>query len=347
MNPTLRLASALFLSTFACAALGRAWDAAGHQIVTRLGLAALPADFPEFTRAPAAVERLAFLANVPDRWRNVDPWLKHSGSSWTDHFLDVEQVEMAGLDPRTITSFRYDFALAFAAGRAANAEKFPRVDPAKNADHTREWPGSAPWAIAEWAQRLRSAFSYLKAFEEMGGTPEEIANAKEDIVYTMGILAHYIGDCAQPLHTTDNYNGWYGPNPKGFTKWNGMHSWVDGGLIGKTRITLDELKPRVKPGKEMILGVRADGRDPLFVAAMNYILATHEYVEPLYQLEKDGLLGTPERPVDPKARQFIEDRLLAGGEMLATFWVTAWKSAPVDAYLRAQLAKRQQPEAAK
>jgi len=37
----------------------------------------------------------------------------------------------------------------FAAGRTKHAEKFAPIDPAKNADHTREWPGFAPWAIAE------------------------------------------------------------------------------------------------------------------------------------------------------------------------------------------------------
>jgi len=328
-----------------------AWDAVGHRTVNQLALAALPDDFPAFVKDPAAAERIAFLANVPDRWRNVDPWLKQVGPSWTDHFLDIEQLPMAGLDPRTVSSFRYDFVVAFAAGRAAHPQNFPAFDPAKNTDHTREWPGFAPWAIAEWTQKLRSAFAYLKAFEEMGGTPEEIANAREDVIYTMGVLGHYVGDCAQPLHTTDSHNGWVGPNPNGYTTAKNLHSWIDGGIIAKTGINARDLRPRVTPATPLPPSTPPDGRDPLFVAAMDYVLQTHELVEPLYQMEKAGQLGGPavekdgvvvqaERPVAPEGRAFIENRLLAGGEMLAKLWITAWKTAPVDTYLRSQLAKR-------
>lgn len=330
---------------------GRAWDYFGHRTVNQLALAALPKDFPGFVRDPVAAERIAFLAGDPDRWRNVDPWLKQVGASWTDHFLDLEELPAAGLDPRTVSSFRYEFVVAFAAGRAAHPQNFPVIDPAKDRDHTRAWPGFAPWAIAEWTQKLRSAFAYLKAYEEMGGTPEEIANAKQDAIHAMGILGHYVGDCAQPLHTTDKFNGWTGPNPKGFTTWNGFHSWIDSGLINKSGITYDSLKARLASAEALPATIPADGRDPIFLAAMDYILMSHERLEPLYQMEKDGLLGNDQlgtdgvlhksdRPVSPEGKAFIEERLVAGGNMLATFWVTAWKSAPVDTYLRTQLARR-------
>jgi len=331
----------------ACAGSALAWDHVGHRTVNELALAALPADFPAFVREPAAAERVAFLANVPDRWRNVDPWLKQPGPSWTDHFLDLEELPAAGLDPKTVSSFRYNFIVAYAAGRAAHPGNFPVIDPAKNRDHTREWPGFAPWAIAEWTQKLRSAFAYLKAFEEMGGTPEEIVNAREDIIYTMGVLGHYVGDSAQPLHTTDKFNGWTGPNPNGFTTWPGFHSWIDGGLIAKAGITAASLKSRMTPADALPATTPADGRDPIFVAAMDYLLANHQFLEPLYQLEKDGKLGNPDPkkpgdnpPVSPEGKAFVEDRLVTGGQMLAKLWVTAWKSAPNDVYLRTLLAKR-------
>ncbi len=342
----LALAAALALAT-----TGRAWDVLGHRTVNQLALQALPADFPAWAHDAAATERIAFLANTPDRHRNVDPWLKQPGSSWMDHYLDLEQLPEAGLDPRKVSSFRLDYAVAFAAGRAAHPEHFRTIDPAKNTDHTREWAGFAPWAIAEWTQKLRSAFAYLKAFEEMGGTPEEIANAKQDAIYAMGILGHYVGDCAQPLHTTDKFNGWTGPNPKGFTTWNGFHSWIDSGLINKSGINFESLKGRMTPAEALPPTTPADGRDPIFIAAMDYILTTHELLEPLYQMEKDGLLGNGHvgadgvfvpnpAPVSPQGKAFIEDRLVAGGNMLAKLWVTAWKSAPVDTFLRTSLAKR-------
>ena len=212
-----------------------AWDYEGHRMVNQLALAALPADFPAFVREPANADRIAFLAGEPDRWRNVpDGVIKQSGGSWTDHFCDLEQLPNAGLDPAKVPSFRFDFILQFAAGRATHLDKFPMIDPTKDTDHTSEWPGFAPWAITEYYQRLKSGFSYLKVLEELG-TPDEVANARANLVYVMGVMGHYVGDCAQPLHTTVHHNGWVGANPNGYTTWQGFHSWIDGGFVAKAR----------------------------------------------------------------------------------------------------------------
>jgi hypothetical protein len=320
---------------------GRAWDYEGHRIVNQLALASLPREYPQFVHAVAHAERVAFLAGEPDRWRNAPDYpLKQSGGSWSDHFCDVEYLPMAGIDLDKVTSFRYDFIVQFAAGRAANAAKFPSIDPARNLDHTAEWPGFAPWAITEYFGRLRSAFSYLKVFEELG-TPDEIMNAQANVLYVMGVMGHYVGDLAQPLHTTKHYNGWTGDNPKGFTTWRGLHSWVDGGMIGKAEIRTAQLLSRVAPAQLIPLTSRDDGRDPMFVAVFEYLRAQHRQVEPLYQLEKDGKLGHGERPMSDDARAFIEARLLDGGRMLSAIWLTAYRNAGPDTYLRSALIKRQ------
>ncbi len=341
----------LFLTILATVSSVSAWDYEGHRIVNQLGLAALPAEFPAFVHEPANAERIAFLAGEPDRWRNApDAPLKQSGGSWTDHFCDLEQLPEAGIDPAKVSSFRYDFILTFAAGRAQHPENFPPIDPAKNTDHTREWPGFAPWAIVEYYGKLKSAFSYLKAFEELG-TPEEIANARANAIYVMGIVGHYVGDCAQPLHTTIHHNGWVGANPHDYTTWSGFHAWIDGGLITKAGISKKSIIDRVKPAPLIPVTSQPDGRDPVFVAVMNYLIAQHQLVEPLYQLEKAGKLSDEQEktdhtkshsgPVDPEGRAFVEGQLLKGGEMLASVWSTAWRNAPPDTFLRAQLIKRQ------
>ncbi|HEX7631980.1 MAG TPA: hypothetical protein VF388_07605, partial [Lacunisphaera sp.] len=138
----------------------------------------------------------------------------------------------------------------------------------------------------------------------------------------------------------------------------GIHSWIDGTVVARTGITAAQLSPRVKPGQALALNARADGRDPFFVLAMDYIIESNKLVEPLYQLEKAGKLGNekpdangrppyPPKPVSPEGKAFIEERLLTGGNMLATFWASAWKGAPVDTFLRSQLAKRQAGTSAK
>jgi len=317
-----------------------AWDYEGHRMVNQIALASLPADFPAFVREPANAERIAFLAGEPDRWRNTnDLPLRHFNS--LDHYLDVEYLHEAGLDPAKVSELRSVFIAEYAAGRAANEDKFARIDPAKNTDRTREWSGFLPWAVAEQYGKLKSGFSYLKTFEESGGTPEEIANAKANIVYIMGVMGHYLGDGAQPLHTTKHHNGWVGENPKEYTRWPGFHSWIDGGFMAKAGIKLDDLLPRVKPADPIPAVTPPGARDAVFSAVMDYMLEQHKLVEPLYALEKTGALRAEVAATSAEGRAFIEARLLTGGQMLGAVWLTAWKQAGADSFLRAQLLKRQ------
>lgn len=336
MRPLLCLASAVVAFVALCAPAA-AWDYTGHRIVNQAALASLPAEFPAFVREPAAVERIAFLAGEPDRWRNVtDLPIKHANG--LDHYIDLEELPHAGLDPATVSPLRMEFALAFAAGRAAHPDRFPAVDPAKNTDHTREWPGFAPWAVMEYYGKLKSGFSYLRVYEELG-TAEEIANARANLLYVMGVMGHIVGDLAQPLHTTVHHHGWVGDNPHGYTSVAKIHSWIDGGLIARTAITVDEVKAKVRSARAVTTMPGDDGRDPVFAAVMDYLVAQNARVEPLYQLEKAGKIG-PESADLAEGRAFLCEQLRVGAEMLGALWRAAWENTVPDVYLRDQLLKR-------
>jgi hypothetical protein len=335
MNIRLRLAGLLCLVTPVAL---HAWDYDGHRIVNQLALASLPGDFPAWVQEPVNAARIAFLAGEPDRWRNTTHELLQ-GYNGMDHYIDMEQITDAGLDFSTLTPFRYEFAAQFAAGRAAHADRFPPIDPEKDKDHSREWPGFLPWTIAEYYAKLQSEFSYLKTFERYG-TAEEVANAKEDIIYTMGVMGHFVGDGSQPLHATIHHHGWVGPNPEGYSTRFSIHAWIDGGFIAKAHITTAEIAPKVVPAQPLDLTPQADGRDPIFVDVMTYLQATQAQVVPLYRLEKAHKLAGGD-PGSQEGRAFIDDRLLAGGEMLGAVWLTAWRQAAPDTYLQATLIKRQ------
>ena len=202
-----------------------AWDYEGHHAINDLALASLPKDFGGFEMTPALKGRIEFLAGEPDRWRNVgDLSLKNFNPP--DHYIDLEDLKLYDLTPETLPMMRYDFAADIARARAAHPEKFPPIDPDKDADHTRELDGFLPWAITENYDKLKSDFSSLKAFRQYGGTPEEIANAQADCIYVMGVMGHYVGDGSQPLHTTVHFNGWVGDNPKGYTTRTTFHAWT-------------------------------------------------------------------------------------------------------------------------
>jgi len=321
-----------------------AWDYEGHRAVNQLALASLPADFPAFVKTPAAAERVAFLSGEPDRWRNTqDLSLRHENGP--DHYIDLEQLEDYGLKPDALPVFRYDFEEQLALVRKANPQKFPAPDPSVNRDHTRELVGLLPWAITENYAKLKSCFSYLKAFEESGGTPEEIANAQADVIYVMGVMGHYVGDASQPLHTTIHFNGWVGDNPNHYTTSHGFHGWIDGGFFAKIGgANMKAMQSKLRTAQEVAIEGRPAKPEEMFQAVMLFLIEQNKLVEPLYQLEKEGKLSG-EGEKGRAGEGFLEGQLVKSGQFLGDIWYSAWRQAPPDIYLKRQLVARQ--EAAK
>jgi hypothetical protein len=331
-----------FIIALASAALSlnvRAWDYEGHRAVNELALASLPTNFPAFVLEPAARERVAFLAGEADRWRNITDAKQSRGlelghCSGPDHYLDLEQIAEYELTPATLPPFRFDFIAAIARARAQHPERFAPIDPAKNSDHTRELCGLLPWAINENFQKLQSGFSTLDALQKYGGTPEEIANAKQSILYVMGVMGHFVGDASQPLHATKHHHGWVTNategNPNHYTTSFGFHGWIDGGFFKKTGgIDVKKISEQIKPAKPISNALDADG---IFAEAVDFVVQANKLVEPLYILDRDGKLSNkPGRGVEGRA--FLEGQLVKSGEFLGSIWLTAYLTAPEDTFL--------------
>ena len=310
-------------------------------MVNQLALASLPANFPSFVKTPEAQERVAFLAGEPDRWRNTpDLPLKHFNEP--DHYMDLEELDHYDLKPEMLPVFRYDFVAKLALVRNAHPDKFPA--PGNDVAHTHQLIGLLPWAIAENYGKLKSGFSYLKTFQENGGTSEEIANAQANILYIMGVMGHYVGDAAQPLHTTVHHHGWVGDNPNHYTGNGSFHSWIDGGFFNKIGgADVKGIKSKLRPAQLVSMNGRSAKPEEMFQAAMLFIIEQHKMVEPLYQLEKDGKLsGDGEKGREGQA--FLEGQLQKAGQMLGDIWFSAREQASVDTFLKTQLARRKHSE---
>ena len=327
--------------------LALAWDYEGHRSVNELALASLPTNFPAFVRAPAAAERVAFLAGEPDRWRNVPQEVTFAQAAHTDHYFDLEQLNDYGLKADLLPIFRYDFVAELAVIRKAHPDKFPAPDPEHNRDHSRELMGFLPWAITENYAKLKSCFSYLKTFETSGGTPEELSNAQQDILYVMGVMGHYVGDAGQPLHTTIHHHGWdvsRVANPHNYTTEGRIHSWIDGGYFRKVGgADLKGMEAKLRPAHEVTIDGRTAHPEEMFQAAMKFIIEQNKLVETVYQMDQDGRLsGEGEKGLEGKA--FLEGQLLKSGQLLGDIWYSAWEQAPPDTFLKRSLTSRKRTE---
>ncbi|HEY9154234.1 MAG TPA: hypothetical protein VIM69_03825 [Opitutaceae bacterium] len=329
---------AFFAVLVASAVSCRAWDYPGHRAINLLAVSSLPPDYPVFARTPEARERIGFLAGEPDRWRNTSELtLRHENGP--DHFFDMEWMRYADITPETLTPFRYVFDEQLSRARREHPERFPAIDPTKNHDETHQQSGFLPWTIVESYARLRSAFSYLKAYEQFGGSQAEIRNAQENVIYFMGVMGHYVGDASQPLHLTENFNGWASPeNPHGYTTSKTFHAWIDGGFFQKTGgISFNALAGAVHPARLLETEAARQKRDPIFTETVAYLMRQYAKMTTVYELEKAGKLS-PENPREGRA--FLDHQLVEGAEMLGSLWYTAYRDAPVDEYVKNSLEKR-------
>jgi hypothetical protein len=309
------------LMQLAVAGKAVAWDEDGHAIVTHLAIDAIPADMPDWLRTPEVRERLVYLSSEPDRWRGQhDVQLDHINGP--DHYIDEEQLHPYGLSLKSLPLFRVQYTDIMAAKREKDPAKFaapPNSRPDR--DYTRNIPGFLPYRIAELQTQIAAGWTQLKTYEAHPDrvTQGMICNARENIVYSMGILSHYVGDGSQPLHITEHHHGWVGPNPKGYTTESKFHSYIDGGVIDLHGINYDDLKCRVMPARKL-----TPGRS--WKEMCGYLYETYELVEPLYALEKSGELK------QTKGKEFIEIRMLEGGSALAGVWVAAYKASHLDEF---------------
>ncbi len=306
-----------------------AWDYEAHRVINLAALDVLPDDFPCFVFQKSARERIAFLGGEPDRWYNSkDRPLRHVNAP--EHYIDLEDLWALGFKPDNLPAFRYIFLRELVVRQPINVQ-FDR-DP----DFTKGFPGFLPWAITEQACRLKSCFSYLKAYEQFG-TREEVENARQNVIYVMGVLGHLVGDATQPLHTTIHYNGWVGPNTNGYTTNKNFHRWIDGEYFASVGgIQYTSVVVGLRPAR--VLTNAPDG-ESLFRVVLQFILVQHKQVEPLYQLEKAGKL-TGQPPHGTEGKTFLEAQVRAGAQFLSDLWYTAYAHAPEDTYLIEKLKQR-------
>ena len=323
-----------------------AWDYEGHRLVNQLALSCLPTHFPSFVQTPEATERVAFLAGEADRWRNT-PNLSLQHCQEPEHFIDIEELSQFGLKLESLPIFRYDFISELAVFRKTHPENFPSAEPSSDPAHKYSWVGLLPWVITENYGKLKSEFSYLKAFEEDGGTPEEISNAQANIIYTMGVMGHYVGDASQPLHTTIHHHGWKGENPRHYSTHESFHGWIDGGYFRKVGgANFKEMQTKLRPAQLVSINGRIARSEEMFQSVITFILDQHKLVEPLYQLDQEGKLsGDGELGI--QGRTFLEGQLIKSGQLLGDIWYSAWQQAPPDTYLKSQLARRKGKDSSK
>jgi hypothetical protein len=262
------------------------WGDDAHRSINLIAVRSLPEDVPAFFRNSSA--RLSFLGPEPDRWRDDRQLYKAlREASGADHFIDIDNPEEFRALPDD--RFKYDAWLR-AAGK----------DPKDI--------GFLPYASLE-------AYERVQVFFRLWRDPRYAAERRqieENVVYYAGVLGHFIGDGANPLHTTVHYNGWTTSlNPDRFSR-EPLH-WRFESDYTQAQVRAEDFAGLVKKAERLA--------DP-FSDIQQHILDAHALVQDLYRLEKRTRWDKENR--NPESRQFVVKRLAAASQMLANLWYTAW-----------------------
>ncbi len=274
------------------------WGDVGHTTINRTAAERIPPAMPQFLRA--ASKRIGWLGPEPDRWRsNLEQPLNDAQAP--DHFIDLEWVDWL----KPLPPDRYAFIRAVYQYRAQH----PHADVPPP-----EKIGFQPYISIEIFDRLKVAF---REFRHARAEGRSTANAEANAIFYAGWLGHYVGDGSNPMHTSIQYNGWVGPNPKGYSTSHDVHSKMETAFVNAN--------PEVTYIADLVGAPRHLDRP--FEDYVAYLRESQSRIERAYQLERDRGFdgkGTPE------SREFIRQQLGRGAQMLLNMWYTAWVDSAVD-----------------
>ena len=282
-----------------------AWGSTGHRLIGQEAMRALPDYVPDFMRTSQAVADVTEYAREPDRWRGSGK--VHDSDRDAAHFIDLNDdgSTLAGtsLDTMPQTRFDYDAAVVAKGGQPWKA-------------------GYLPYAEVDAYQQVVKDMAYWRV-ESLLETRETDKAKKawyhadrlrrEDLVLRdIGIMAHYVGDATQPLHTSIHYNGWGDfPNPQAFTT-DKIHVPLEGPYVAKY-VTSEAVRAKI--------GAYVPCTDPILTCFTARLKIANTLVVPMYQLEKDGGF----KDGDPRGVTFMTQQVAKGAQDLRDTILDAWR----------------------
>lgn len=258
-----------------------AWWEKGHRIIAANAVAVLPDDMPRFFRDAAPT--LIWLSVQPDEWKDFGTELRRAEAP--EHYLDTEKLSDNPMN------------LKFEPDRYAALKRYFEMK------ETPAGVGLLPYQLIEDYQRLRGTFAQYRK----DSTNTSIQQA---ILVSAGLLGHYAGDTAQPLHTTIHFDGRVDQHGT-ITKGKGIHARFEGTFVNQF---IEQAECRQYVGMPVVYA-------NLYGAIREALAQSFAGIDEVYRLDETGKLAAP----DNATKAFVQQRIAHGSQFLASLWYTAWK----------------------
>jgi len=300
-----------------------AWGERGHDLITRVAVQHLRelSDDNDRLMRPFLLRdhMLGHLSNTPDIvWRANYMSDEARAANAPTHYINLEKV---------ITGVKKwnDFPRDFREYRALCESK----------DRTTDDVGTAPWRVLQL---------YKLVVRELTSLDQKPDDLKEDhinraLTYA-GLMAHFVGDLANPHHTTANYDGQLTGNK-------GLHAYFESQVVAELSFELPK-KILAQAGKRRLwlTEYSARERDDINNDPQKLVWAlvadSHRQVEHLtkldnrYSIVKKSATDTDDsdlavrKSAEKTAKhyeKFAVQRLAIGADALAKLWQLAWNDA--------------------
>jgi hypothetical protein len=277
----------------------QAWGLAGHRVVSRAAIVALPADVPPFLARQ--IDWIGTRSVLADSWRGpAEPFAKAAEDP--NHVWYMEQFAFIRQIPRS----REEFMLAV-------YDEHLRIrtsDPARAALTNIHYTGTLPYAATEGYERLKVAF---RTWRELRAQKQDTTFIEQDAAFYLGWMSHYIADGAQPIHTSIHHDGWVGDNPHGYTRDGGIHWLFENTFLDLIDLNERDIQSRVPATPRRL--------PDAFDAVLAHLNRAHTRVDQVYQLEQRKAF---EDKTSRDGRELVYACISDASTLLRDLIYTAW-----------------------
>lgn len=340
------LAAVILVLSLISASEAYSWGERGHQIVSRVAAALLKDRHREnpklYTPFVTRTEMLAHLANIPDiGWKSLDKEV--SKSLDPSHWFDTEYLMPSPSLKQTPRQIHEIKALIIAnCEKTTLKDRMPCPEIAQG-QKSLDIAGSAPWRVAQFAKLSEDALKLVQqALKHKTSSEADYRDAIDQALLYAGLMGHFVGDLAQPMHTSADYDGWQ-------REQGGLHAYFESEAVDALPLGVDDevfaFAKAQTPSRKLITQLSLNDKQLLptyldLALALNF--DSFQRLDYLFgldskgavltksvQLEKGRTSATRKLPADslPVFRDLLIERLAYGADALATFWEAIWRNA--------------------
>lgn len=316
------------------------WGETGHDIVARVAVRLVGERAPEALAKPFLKKEhmMGHLANVPDIvWRSMDK--KVANLNGPTHFVDFEylQANTSQIDPVRLPHDLNTYQEMLRSNCQAHKDD---CAPGKSEAQKLSKTGTAPLRVGQLASLMRAALAEGKDAPRKpgkGGKDSRFEERINDALLYAGLLAHFVGDLTNPLHTAKDYDGWE-------RRAGGLHEYFESDVVNACDLVLihdvfveaRDQHPFEKAEAKYV--PKAEDRRDAITSAWVLVADSQSHLKDLFELDRKASLledskskTHAKRKAPREARDayqgFVTKRLALAADALATVWTREWEAA--------------------